>query len=90
MNGCQVLIELKLITLPLLNSYISVNVYVGHADLCVKLMWSISSQIWYYTNGILREAGFAENILPYITLSTGATETLAAIISVSPPGSLNS
>uniref|UniRef100_A0A8C4IBP0 Solute carrier family 2, facilitated glucose transporter member 5 n=1 Tax=Dicentrarchus labrax TaxID=13489 RepID=A0A8C4IBP0_DICLA len=39
--------------------------------------------IWYYTNGILREAGFAENILPYITLSTGAIETLAAIISVS-------
>lgn len=40
-------------------------------------------QIWYYTNGILREAGFAENLLPYITLSTGAIETLAAIISVS-------
>ncbi|XP_024126539.1 solute carrier family 2, facilitated glucose transporter member 9 isoform X1 [Oryzias melastigma] len=37
--------------------------------------------IWYYTNGILREAGFADNILPYITLSTGAVETLAAIIS---------
>ncbi|XP_035486403.2 solute carrier family 2, facilitated glucose transporter member 9 isoform X3 [Scophthalmus maximus] len=37
--------------------------------------------IWYYTNGILREAGFAENILPYITLSTGAIETLAAIMS---------
>ncbi|XP_049430550.1 solute carrier family 2, facilitated glucose transporter member 9 [Epinephelus fuscoguttatus] len=37
--------------------------------------------IWYYTNGILREAGFAEHILPYITLSTGAIETLAAIIS---------
>ncbi|XP_023283620.1 solute carrier family 2, facilitated glucose transporter member 9 [Seriola lalandi dorsalis] len=37
--------------------------------------------IWYYTNGILREAGFAENVLPYITLSTGAIETLAAIIS---------
>uniref|UniRef100_A0A8C9YI23 Solute carrier family 2, facilitated glucose transporter member 5 n=1 Tax=Sander lucioperca TaxID=283035 RepID=A0A8C9YI23_SANLU len=37
--------------------------------------------IWYYTNGILREAGFAENIIPYITLSTGAIETLAAIIS---------
>ncbi|CAB1422814.1 unnamed protein product, partial [Pleuronectes platessa] len=37
--------------------------------------------IWYYTNGILREAGFAENLLPYITLSTGAIETLAAIIS---------
>ncbi|MEQ2189730.1 Solute carrier 2, facilitated glucose transporter member 9, partial [Goodea atripinnis] len=41
--------------------------------------------IWYYTNGILREAGFAEQLLPYITLSTGATETLAAIISVSMP-----
>ncbi|XP_034388543.1 solute carrier family 2, facilitated glucose transporter member 9 isoform X2 [Cyclopterus lumpus] len=37
--------------------------------------------IWYYTSGILREAGFAENLLPYITLSTGAVETLAAIIS---------
>ncbi|KAM9859956.1 solute carrier family 2, facilitated glucose transporter member 9 [Aulostomus maculatus] len=37
--------------------------------------------IWYYTNGILREAGFAESVLPYITLSTGAIETLAAIIS---------
>eukprot|EP00064_Thunnus_orientalis_P011870 superscaffoldBa00001759_g11902 len=37
--------------------------------------------IWYYTNGILREAGFAENILPYVTLSTGAIETLAAIVS---------
>lgn len=37
--------------------------------------------IWYYTNGILREAGFAENMLPYITLSTGAIETLAAITS---------
>uniref|UniRef100_A0A3B4Z5B0 Solute carrier family 2 member 9 n=1 Tax=Stegastes partitus TaxID=144197 RepID=A0A3B4Z5B0_9TELE len=37
--------------------------------------------LWYYTNGILREAGFAENLIPYITLSTGAIETLAAIIS---------
>ncbi|XP_078139792.1 solute carrier family 2, facilitated glucose transporter member 9 [Centroberyx gerrardi] len=37
--------------------------------------------IWYYTNGILREAGFAENILPYITLSTGGIETLAAVVS---------
>lgn len=43
----------------------------------------ISSQIWYYTNGILREAGFPDNILPYITLSTGIIETLAAIVSVS-------
>ncbi|XP_037831104.1 solute carrier family 2, facilitated glucose transporter member 9 isoform X1 [Kryptolebias marmoratus] len=37
--------------------------------------------IWYYTNGILRAAGFAENLLPYVTLSTGAVETLAAIVS---------
>ncbi|KAM3622429.1 uncharacterized protein V6R79_024971 [Siganus canaliculatus] len=37
--------------------------------------------IWYYTNGILREAGFADDILPYITLSTGAIETLAAVAS---------
>ncbi|KAM8915656.1 solute carrier family 2, facilitated glucose transporter member 9 isoform 2-T7 [Spinachia spinachia] len=37
--------------------------------------------IWYYTSGILREAGFAENLLPYITLSTGGIETLAAITS---------
>uniref|UniRef100_A0A3Q3WGX4 Major facilitator superfamily (MFS) profile domain-containing protein n=1 Tax=Mola mola TaxID=94237 RepID=A0A3Q3WGX4_MOLML len=37
--------------------------------------------IWYYTNGILLEAGFAKTVLPYITLSTGAIETLAAIIS---------
>ncbi|XP_070695195.1 solute carrier family 2, facilitated glucose transporter member 9 [Pempheris klunzingeri] len=37
--------------------------------------------IWYYTNGILQEAGFAEDILPYITLSTGAIETLSAIVS---------
>nr|XP_020448175.1 solute carrier family 2, facilitated glucose transporter member 9 isoform X2 [Monopterus albus]XP_020448176.1 solute carrier family 2, facilitated glucose transporter member 9 isoform X2 [Monopterus albus]XP_020448178.1 solute carrier family 2, facilitated glucose transporter member 9 isoform X2 [Monopterus albus] len=37
--------------------------------------------IWYYTNAILREAGFAEHTLPYITMSTGFIETLAAIIS---------
>uniref|UniRef100_A0A8C5D734 Major facilitator superfamily (MFS) profile domain-containing protein n=1 Tax=Gouania willdenowi TaxID=441366 RepID=A0A8C5D734_GOUWI len=37
--------------------------------------------IWYYTNGILQKAGFDENLLPYITLSTGAIETVAAIVS---------
>ncbi|KAL4630202.1 solute carrier family 2, facilitated glucose transporter member 9 isoform X1 [Arapaima gigas] len=37
--------------------------------------------IWYYTNGILREAGFSDDIIPYITLSTGGLETLAAICS---------
>lgn len=37
--------------------------------------------IWYYTNGILTEAGFDQDIIPYITLSTGGIETLSAIIS---------
>ncbi|XP_029682810.1 solute carrier family 2, facilitated glucose transporter member 9 isoform X2 [Takifugu rubripes] len=37
--------------------------------------------LWYYTNGILLEAGFNQEIVPYITLSTGGIETLAAIIS---------
>ncbi|XP_056130122.1 solute carrier family 2, facilitated glucose transporter member 9 [Lampris incognitus] len=37
--------------------------------------------IWYYTSGILRDAGFTDNIIPYITLSTGAIETMAAIVS---------
>ncbi|XP_060898288.1 solute carrier family 2, facilitated glucose transporter member 9 [Labrus mixtus] len=37
--------------------------------------------IWYYTNGILRDAGFAANVIPYVTLSTGGVETLAAIVS---------
>ncbi|XP_061688672.1 solute carrier family 2, facilitated glucose transporter member 9 isoform X2 [Syngnathoides biaculeatus] len=37
--------------------------------------------IWYYTSGILQEAGIAKNIVPYITLSTGGVETFSAIIS---------
>ncbi|XP_050984375.1 solute carrier family 2, facilitated glucose transporter member 9 isoform X3 [Labeo rohita] len=37
--------------------------------------------IWYYTNGIFQEAGFQQSLIPYITLSTGGIETLAAIIS---------
>ncbi|XP_057700871.1 solute carrier family 2, facilitated glucose transporter member 9 isoform X2 [Corythoichthys intestinalis] len=37
--------------------------------------------LWYYTSGILQEAGFPENIVPYITLSTGGIETFSAIIS---------
>lgn len=37
--------------------------------------------IWYYTNGILAEAGFSPSVVPYITLSTGGVETLAAICS---------
>lgn len=37
--------------------------------------------IWYYTNGILTDAGFAKDLIPYVTLSTGGIETLAAIVS---------
>ncbi|XP_064199931.1 solute carrier family 2, facilitated glucose transporter member 9 [Anguilla rostrata] len=37
--------------------------------------------IWYYTNGILADAGFPRSVVPYITLSTGGVETLAAICS---------
>ncbi|XP_036407155.1 solute carrier family 2, facilitated glucose transporter member 9 [Megalops cyprinoides] len=37
--------------------------------------------IWYYTNGILTEAGFHQSSVPYVTLSTGGVETLAAICS---------
>ncbi|XP_049323720.1 solute carrier family 2, facilitated glucose transporter member 9 [Astyanax mexicanus] len=37
--------------------------------------------IWYYTNGIFEAAGFEKSTIPYITLSTGGIETLAAVIS---------
>ncbi|XP_065130449.2 solute carrier family 2, facilitated glucose transporter member 9 [Paramisgurnus dabryanus] len=37
--------------------------------------------IWYYTNGIFEDAGFKKSLIPYITLSTGGIETLAAIVS---------
>ncbi|KAF4092335.1 hypothetical protein AMELA_G00020070 [Ameiurus melas] len=37
--------------------------------------------IWYYTNGIFESAGFDNSTIPYVTLSTGFIETLAAIIS---------
>ncbi|XP_038200361.1 solute carrier family 2, facilitated glucose transporter member 9 [Arvicola amphibius] len=37
--------------------------------------------IWFYTNSIFGEAGIPQDKIPYITLSTGGTETLAAIFS---------
>ncbi|GAA6093112.1 solute carrier family 2, facilitated glucose transporter member 9 isoform X6 [Tachysurus ichikawai] len=37
--------------------------------------------IWYYTNGIFEGAGFDKSTIPYVTLSTGFIETLAAIVS---------
>lgn len=37
--------------------------------------------IWFYTNSIFGKAGIPPEKIPYITLSTGAIETLAAIFS---------
>eukprot|EP00072_Mus_musculus_P059356 XP_011238993.1 PREDICTED: solute carrier family 2, facilitated glucose transporter member 9 isoform X3 [Mus musculus] len=39
--------------------------------------------IWFYTNSIFGKAGIPQDKIPYITLSTGGIETLAAIFSVS-------
>lgn len=44
-------------------------------------------QIWFYTNSIFGKAGISPEKIPYITLSTGGIETLAAIFSVSNLGS---
>ncbi|XP_077790658.1 solute carrier family 2, facilitated glucose transporter member 9 isoform X1 [Podarcis muralis] len=37
--------------------------------------------IWYYTNDIFKGAGLSSEIIPYVTLSTGGIEILAAIFS---------
>nr|XP_044989876.1 solute carrier family 2, facilitated glucose transporter member 9 isoform X1 [Jaculus jaculus]XP_044989877.1 solute carrier family 2, facilitated glucose transporter member 9 isoform X1 [Jaculus jaculus]XP_044989878.1 solute carrier family 2, facilitated glucose transporter member 9 isoform X1 [Jaculus jaculus] len=37
--------------------------------------------IWFYTNSIFGKAGIPQDKIPYITLSTGGIETLAAIVS---------
>lgn len=37
--------------------------------------------IWFYTNSIFGKAGVPQDKIPYITLSTGGIETLAAIFS---------
>ncbi|XP_030047046.1 solute carrier family 2, facilitated glucose transporter member 9 [Microcaecilia unicolor] len=36
--------------------------------------------IWFYTNGIFSKAGINEDKIPYITLSTGGVEIIAAIV----------
>ncbi|EDL37556.1 solute carrier family 2, facilitated glucose transporter member 9 isoform X2 [Mus musculus] len=38
-------------------------------------------RIWFYTNSIFGKAGIPQDKIPYITLSTGGIETLAAIFS---------
>ncbi|XP_007432409.1 solute carrier family 2, facilitated glucose transporter member 9 [Python bivittatus] len=37
--------------------------------------------IWFYTNDIFRGAGLSPEMIPYVTLSTGAVEILAAVFS---------
>ncbi|XP_061439928.1 solute carrier family 2, facilitated glucose transporter member 9 isoform X2 [Rhineura floridana] len=37
--------------------------------------------IWFYTTDIFRGAGLSQEMIPYVTLSTGAVEILAAIFS---------
>ncbi|XP_004847346.1 solute carrier family 2, facilitated glucose transporter member 9 isoform X4 [Heterocephalus glaber] len=37
--------------------------------------------IWFYTNSIFGKAGIAPGSIPYVTLSTGGVETLAAVFS---------
>ncbi|EDL99996.1 similar to solute carrier family 2, member 9 isoform a, isoform CRA_c [Rattus norvegicus] len=42
-------------------------------------------KIWFYTNSIFGKAGVPQDKIPYITLSTGGIETLAAIFSDQAP-----
>ncbi|KAM9236606.1 solute carrier family 2, facilitated glucose transporter member 9 isoform 1-T1 [Leptosomus discolor] len=54
---------------------ITVVVTMGCYQLCGL------NAIWYYTNSIFSEAGINHETIPYVTLSTGAVETLAAVFS---------
>ncbi|XP_052537620.1 solute carrier family 2, facilitated glucose transporter member 9 isoform X1 [Tympanuchus pallidicinctus] len=54
---------------------ITVVVTMGCYQLCGL------NAIWYYTNNIFSEAGINSKTIPYVTLSTGAVETLAAVSS---------
>ncbi|MGH0158571.1 UNVERIFIED_CONTAM: hypothetical protein FKN15_069761, partial [Acipenser sinensis] len=40
------------------------------------------TEIWFYTNNILKEAGMDSNQIPYITLITGGVEIIAAVVSL--------
>uniref|UniRef100_A0A8C0BNR8 Solute carrier family 2, facilitated glucose transporter member 5 n=1 Tax=Buteo japonicus TaxID=224669 RepID=A0A8C0BNR8_9AVES len=55
---------------------ITVVVTMGCYQLCGL------NAIWYYTNNIFSEAGINHETIPYVTLSTGAVETVAAVFSV--------
>nr|XP_025977856.1 solute carrier family 2, facilitated glucose transporter member 9 [Dromaius novaehollandiae] len=54
---------------------ITVVVTMGCYQLCGL------NAIWYYTNSIFSEAGIKHETIPYVTLSTGAIETVAAVFS---------
>ncbi|XP_077158442.1 solute carrier family 2, facilitated glucose transporter member 9 isoform X3 [Paroedura picta] len=41
--------------------------------------------IWFYTNNIFKEAGLSPEMIPYVTLSTGGIEILAAVFSAQAP-----
>ncbi|CAO2640071.1 Solute carrier family 2, facilitated glucose transporter member 9, partial [Lemmus lemmus] len=57
--------------------FICIGVFVGQLLGLPELL----GKIWFYTNSIFGEAGIPRNKIPYITLSTGGIETLAAIFS---------
>nr|DBA29313.1 TPA: hypothetical protein GDO54_009549 [Pyxicephalus adspersus] len=47
-----------------------------------SVRWQIiTAMIWFYTNSIFEAAGIQQRTIPYITLSTGGVEILAAIVS---------
>ncbi|XP_075608601.1 solute carrier family 2, facilitated glucose transporter member 9 isoform X3 [Balearica regulorum gibbericeps] len=57
--------------------FICIGVFTGQ----VLGLPEIFGQIWYYTNNIFSEAGISHETIPYVTLSTGAVETVAAVFS---------
>uniref|UniRef100_A0A8C2VC45 Solute carrier family 2 member 9 n=1 Tax=Chinchilla lanigera TaxID=34839 RepID=A0A8C2VC45_CHILA len=57
--------------------FICVGVFMGQVLGLPELL----GKIWFYTNSIFGEAGIPPGNIPYITLSTGGVETLAAVFS---------
>uniref|UniRef100_A0A8C2N5I3 Solute carrier family 2 (facilitated glucose transporter), member 9 n=1 Tax=Cricetulus griseus TaxID=10029 RepID=A0A8C2N5I3_CRIGR len=57
--------------------FICIGVFVGQLLGLPELL----GKIWFYTNSIFGKAGISRDKIPYITLSTGGIETLAAIFS---------
>uniref|UniRef100_A0A8C8U3H2 Solute carrier family 2 (facilitated glucose transporter), member 9 n=1 Tax=Peromyscus maniculatus bairdii TaxID=230844 RepID=A0A8C8U3H2_PERMB len=57
--------------------FICIGVFTGQLLGLPELL----GKIWFYTNSIFSKAGIPQDKIPYITLSTGGIETLAAIFS---------